>query len=100
MQVTRWPGGDAPVREELWRLMVDEGLSPYAWSNDSHYVYSVYSHTYNKVIYVVSGSITFGLPGQGRDLTLNAGDCLDLPEDTMHDARVGPNGVVCLEGHR
>ena len=99
VRVTRWSGGDIPVREDLWRLMVDQGLSPYAWSNVPHDVYSAHSHTYDKVIYVVSGSITIGLPAQDRNLTLNAGDRLDLPQGTVHDALVGSDGVVCLEGH-
>jgi hypothetical protein len=31
---------------------------------------------------------------------LNPGDRLDLPAGTVHDAVVGPQGVVCLEAHR
>lgn len=80
--------------------MTDEGLSPYAWSNGPHDVYSAHTHGYDKVIYVVSGSITFGLPELDRNVTLNPGDRLDLPKGTVHDAVVGLNGVVCLEGHR
>jgi quercetin dioxygenase-like cupin family protein len=56
-------------------------------------------HSYAKVIYVVHGSITFGLPDLGQQLTLTAGDRLDLPANTVHDAVVGPQGVVCLEAH-
>jgi uncharacterized protein YjlB len=100
VRVIHWSGDVAPVREELWRLMVNQGLSPYSWSNGSHDVYCAHSHTHDKVIYVVSGSITFGLPAQDRNLILNAGDRLDLPYGTVHDALVGPDGVVCLEGHR
>jgi hypothetical protein len=33
-------------------------------------------------------------------VTLNAGDRLELPAGTLHDAIVGPRGVVCLEAHR
>jgi hypothetical protein len=32
-------------------------------------------------------------------VTLNAGDRLDLPAGIVHDADVGPQGVVCLEAH-
>jgi hypothetical protein len=35
-----------------------------------------------EVLYVVRGSITFGLPA-----------------GVAHDAVVGPDGVACLEGH-
>ena len=40
--------------------MTEEGLSPYSWSNGPHDRYAAHSHSYNKVIYVVQGSITFG----------------------------------------
>lgn len=98
--VTPWADADTPTRSALWQLMTEEGLSPYAWSNGPFDVYAAHSHSYNKVIYVVQGSITFGLPALGRNLTLNAGDRLDLPAGTVHDARVGAQGVVCLEAHK
>lgn len=99
-QVTPWPREVAPTEVALRSLMVDEGLNPYAWSNGPFDVYAPHSHTYNKVIYVVSGSISFGLPEEKRNLTLRAGDRLDLPAGTVHDATVGSEGVVCLEAHR
>jgi quercetin dioxygenase-like cupin family protein len=52
------------------------------------------------VIYVVEGTITFGLPEQGRRIDLRAGDRMELPPGVVHDAVVGPEGVVCLEAHR
>jgi hypothetical protein len=30
---------------------------------------------------------------------LNAGDRIDLPANTFHNAVVGPQGVTCLEAH-
>jgi quercetin dioxygenase-like cupin family protein len=80
--------------------MADEGLDPYSWSNGPLDTYSAHSHSYDKVICVVQGSITFGLPELNRSLTLKAGDRLDLPAGVVHDARVGGQGVVCLEGHK
>jgi hypothetical protein len=40
------------------------------------------------------------LPELGKQLTLKAGDRLDLPAGVVHDAHVGAEGVVCLEAHR
>jgi quercetin dioxygenase-like cupin family protein len=62
-------------------------------------VYSPHSHGYDKVIFVVRGSITFGLPELGEQLALKAGDRLDLPARIVHDAHVGAQGVTCLEAH-
>jgi uncharacterized protein YjlB len=98
--VTPWSGPVTPTQSTLWQHMTDEGLNPYSWSNDPFDVYSAHSHSYNKVIYVVEGSITFGLPELGQQLTLKAGDRLDLPAGTVHDAHVGAQGVVCLEAHK
>lgn len=99
-QVTPWAGSTAPTESTLRQLCADEGLNPYAWSNGPHDVYSAHTHSYDKVIYVVRGSITFGLPDLGQSLTLNAGDRLDLPAGTVHDAVVGAQGVLCLEAHK
>ena len=98
--VTPWPESSLPDQATLWRILADEGLSAYSWSNGPHDMYTEHSHTYDKVIYVVKGSITFGLPELGQKLTLNAGDRLDLPAGIVHNAIVGPQGVVCLEGHK
>ena len=98
--ITPWTGSISPTQSTLWRLMTDKGLSPYSWSNGPHDTYAAHSHSYDKVIYVVQGSITFGLPELKQKLTLNAGDRLDLPADILHDAIVGPQGVVCLEAHK
>ena len=98
--VTPWAESSAPTQSSLRQRMSAEGLSPYTWSNGPFDVYSAHSHSYNKVIYVVQGSITFGLPELGKQLTLRAGDRLDLPAGIVHDAQVGAQGVICLEGHK
>jgi len=99
-QVTPWADSTPPTQSTLWQIMADEGLDPYSWSNGAHDNYSAHTHGYNKVIYVVRGSITFDLPELGKSLTLKAGDRLDLPAGTVHDAVVGSQGVVCLEAHK
>ncbi|MGD2040785.1 MAG: cupin domain-containing protein [Anaerolineae bacterium] len=91
-------GEEAPSEADLRRTLDEEGLAPYRWSNGPGDVYGAHTHPYHKVIYVVRGSITFGLPGQR--IELQAGDRLELPGETRHDAVVGPDGVVCLEAHR
>jgi quercetin dioxygenase-like cupin family protein len=93
-------GDDVPSESTLRRKMTGEGLEPYRWSNGPGDVYGAHSHGFDKVVYVVSGSITFGLPDTGDKLPLRAGDRLDLPAGVRHDAEVGRQGVICLEGHR
>ena len=97
--VEPWPHAHPPTDAELRQLMAAEDLQPYLWSNGPGDTYAPHTHSYHKVIYVVYGSITFGLPGEGRHLSLKAGDRLDLPAGVRHNAVVGANGVTCLEAH-
>ncbi len=76
-----------------------EGLAPGAWANGPGDRYAAHEHAYDKVIVVTAGSIVFGLPASGEQVALAAGDRLELPAGTSHDASVGPDGVSCLEAH-
>ena len=76
-----------------------EGLAASSWSNGPGDRYGAHEHGYDKVIVVESGSIRFGLPSESRSVDLAAGDRLELPAGTRHDAIVGPVGVTCLEAH-
>ena len=77
----------------------DEGLDASPWSNGPGDRYAVHDHGYDKVIVVERGSIVFGLPDEGRSIDLAAGDRLELPAGTRHDAVVGSSGVTCWEAH-
>jgi uncharacterized protein YjlB len=76
-----------------------QGLDPSTWSNGPGDRYAAHDHGYDKVIVVERGSIRFGLPATGEGIDLGAGDRLELPAGTRHDALVGPVGVTCLEAH-
>jgi quercetin dioxygenase-like cupin family protein len=76
-----------------------EGLAPGAWSNGPGDRYGAHDHDYDKVIVVERGSIAFGLVDRGETVALTAGDRLELPAGTSHDAVVGASGVTCLEAH-
>jgi mannose-6-phosphate isomerase-like protein (cupin superfamily) len=100
LKLTRWGGARPPGESELRQLYRQEGLSPYAWSNAPGDVYAQHVHDYHKVLYVLRGSITWILPQTGQEIETRPGDRLDLPRGTVHGARVGPQGVTCLEAHR
>jgi uncharacterized protein YjlB len=76
-----------------------EGLDPGSWSNGPLDRYSPHEHGFDKVLVCAAGSIRFGLPGRGVTIDLEAGDRLDLPAGTRHDAVVGRDGVTCVEAH-
>lgn len=100
VNVIRWPHPGPPDEHTLRGILAQEDLSPYVWANSPGDTYEAHRHDDHKVIYVISGSIEFGLPEQGRSVSLQPGDRLELPAGVLHEAVVGPHGVSCLEAHR
>ncbi len=100
MQIIRWQEATGPQESTLRERMQQEGLSSYTWSNGPDARYAVHSHSYEKVLYCVHGSIRFDLPASGDSVDLAPGDCLILPANTPHSANVGPRGVTCMEAAR
>lgn len=100
MQVIRWQEATQPQESTLRTRMQREGLTPHSWSNGPGDTYAVHSHTYEKVLYCVRGSIRFDMPGSGDSVDLTPGDCLILPAHTPHSAIVGSGGVTCIEAAR
>jgi quercetin dioxygenase-like cupin family protein len=103
MRIIRWSETTIPDEQILRRRMQQDGLSPYSWSNAPGDTYAVHSHSYEKVLYCVRGSIRFVLPDQPareQNIDLAPGDCMILPPGVRHSALVGPRGVVCLEATR
>ena len=77
-----------------------EGLGPSPWSNGPGDRYGAHEHGYDKVI--VGRARLDRVRADGRPagpVELAAGDRLELPAGTGHDAVVGPGGVTCLEAH-
>jgi quercetin dioxygenase-like cupin family protein len=77
-----------------------EATGCYSWSNGPDDRYAPHSHSYEKVLYCVDGSITFVLEADARRLELKPGDRIVLPVGTVHSAEVGPAGCTCIEGKR
>lgn len=86
------------TRARAEKAFAEEGLEPHTWSNEPGYVYGEHQHPYHKVLFCVEGSIVFYTPG--GDLPLRPGDRLDLPPRTRHSAKVGNDGVTCMEAAR
>ncbi len=74
-----------------------EARDVYGWSNAPGDRYAEHAHAYAKLLYCTHGSIDFVL-GDGRTLSLRAGDRLVLPSGVRHSALVGAEGCACVEG--
>ena len=87
--------------EQLMTRLRGEATGCYSWSNGPGDRYAPHSHTYEKVLYCVDGSITFVLEAKSaQQIELRAGDRMVLPAGTIHSAVVGPAGCTCIEGKR
>lgn len=97
VQVLRWPHSHPLPEAEILAFFQARGLSPTRWSNNPGEVYEVHCHPYRKTLFCLTGSITFSLSDYSRDIELHPGDRLILPIDVRHGAKVGPQGVTCIE---
>lgn len=96
-RMTPWQSTQRPTETRIQERIRAEGLRGYSWSNGPFDEYSPHVHPYDKVLYVLRGSITWVLPETGQEIVTNKGDRLDLPRGTVHGARVGKDGVACFE---
>lgn len=94
VDVERW-AGPAPTEEQVAARLRAEGGQPRAWSGAPGERYGWHRHAEAKALYCVRGKLTFVL--RDGELTLTAGDRLDLPAGTDHAAWAGPDGVRCVE---
>ena len=69
--------------------------APRSWGNGPGDLYGTHDHPRDKVLFCLAGSIVFNT--DAGDLSLSAGDRLDLPAGTRHGATVGPRGCECVE---
>jgi quercetin dioxygenase-like cupin family protein len=97
-RLTTSDAGAAPDRATIEARFRDDGLSPHGWGNAPGDQYGRHAHDYDKILYCVSGGITFHT--DAGDLTLKPGDRLEVDAGTSHSATVGPEGVECLEASR
>jgi quercetin dioxygenase-like cupin family protein len=100
LQALPWNRPEPPSTASVARRLRDEGVEPYAWSNNPGDRYAVHQHGYTKLLVCAAGAITFLIGADAVPVELHPGDGFVLPPGTPHAAVVGPAGCTCLEGHR
>ena len=97
VRVQRWEGGQHPTMATITKLMQQEGLRPYMWTNMPNHRYAVRSHGFVKVLYVIDGNLELILPDSNERIKLRAGDRVDVPAGVRHGTIVGTTGAKCVE---
>jgi mannose-6-phosphate isomerase-like protein (cupin superfamily) len=97
MAAVRTPGRARRV-DALATLEAEGCSEPRSWSNGPGDTYGRHDHPRHKVLFCLEGSIVFHT--DDGDVSLSAGDRLDLEPGTSHAATVGPSGCSCVEAWR
>lgn len=99
MQLMRWNRETTPSLENLRIALAQQGFQVSEWSDPPGTVYPVHQHPTVEVRWVVRGKLRIGLPEQDQEITLEAGDRLELEPNEVYWADVeGIQAVVYLIG--
>src|SRR5512140_1907311 len=84
MNLTRWQKETLPSRDTLRSVLMGEGLTVSEWIDAPGTVYPVQSNDHLEVRWVLRGELRVGLPENGEEWILGAGDRLDISPNTPY----------------
>lgn len=93
----RWSKHYESAEEELQQFLNQRRIKAERWDAEAGEAFAPHSHDYHKKLFCAEGSITMVINQQS--VSLQPGDALDLPANTIHSATAGLAGVVCYEAH-
>ncbi len=89
MKIIRWNSNKKIDPQELEDSLRENGFQPFLWKDKAGTFYPTHNHSHTEIRWVLEGSITFGV--DGKEVTLNPGDRLELPAGTPHYAKTSHN---------
>ena len=87
-----------PDEQDLAGRLAADGFESFSWSDAPGTEYPPHHHDHDESLWLVRGSIEFGI--EGDRYALSPGDRLMLPRGTVHTAVAGPDGATYLIGRR
>ncbi len=88
MKLERWNKETVPSREYLRAALAQQGFQVSEWTDMPGTVYPAHQHPTSEVRWVVRGTLRVGLPEQNNEITLYAGDRLELEPNESYWADV------------
>lgn len=95
----RWSKHYESAEEELVDLLATKNIDAERWTAEAMETFEPHVHPKDKQLWCAEGSIVFVVNGSER-ISLQPGDTLELPANTMHEATAGMAGCVCYEWPR
>ena len=80
------------------QLHAEGFVHTYVWQDGPHAHYSDHNHATETAHVILDGQMTLTM--DGRSVTYNAGDRVDVPAGAVHSALMGPGGCRYLVGER
>ena len=104
--IRRWTNSQAPSASAITRMMETEGMRPFKWENPPNRTFTIRSHGYDKVVWVVEGALELILPDENLRYVLRAGDragvhvCLEVEvlDERVPAGHHGGRGAQCAAG--
>lgn len=93
----RWSRVYESAEEELLAILRTNDITYNRWEGEPGEIYPAHAHDYDKTLWCSEGSIIFDV--NGKRISMQPGDTLDLPANTIHSAVAGHSGCVCYESH-
>jgi hypothetical protein len=92
-----YSGGRGLTKTSISLVLEMQGFDPYAWFGRKEDVYPVRAVPYQRILWVVEGTIIIQLPAQDQEFTLNRGDRLDLSAGIPHQIIICSRRSICIE---
>jgi quercetin dioxygenase-like cupin family protein len=91
----RWSPTYEPSEFELIRLLENRKIDAEPWTAEAGETIASHQNDHDKRLWCAEGSIIFVI--DGKPLSMQAGDAMELPAGTPHEATAGLTGCTCYE---
>jgi quercetin dioxygenase-like cupin family protein len=91
----RWSKHYESAEEELVKILDAKNIKAERWTAEEYEDFPTHEHDNDTRVWCVEGSITFLI--DGKEISLQTGDVLDLPAKIKHTATAGFSGCACYE---
>ncbi len=91
----RWSRDYESAEEELLQMFITKKIASQRWTAEGDEVLAPRVHALDRKLWCAEGSIIFTV--NGKNISLQAGDALDIPAYTVHSALGGFSGCAVYE---